>query len=533
MSRKKQYLKIKESWAKIKSSDFDFHRISSYFCNNDNTKYFQVISKKTINDIDFHELFMFLDRTNSKIGQQYLYNKLLVIDLKYKFDEQEKLIEYYNNNEQCRIETQLLLTKLNKTEAYYISSLFQDEYIKKPKWFWVIPALSIVNLASLILAIFLPKFFLVLFFTLIISLLFHYWNKRNIFIYTESISQLVSMLEVTRKLLKKHSDNAVQNTLKSFEKLKMALSIFSMESKSNNSDFAVMIFAILEHIKIFFLIEPIFVFHVLENLDNKRTDLHKLFKYIGNIDSAISIASLRASLKYFCKPEFSNDSPVLSYENIYHPLIIDCVENSLIVNGKSILLTGSNMSGKTTFIRTNAINVLCAQTINTCFATKFVLKPMQLFSAIRITDDLMNDRSYYFEEVLTIKQIVNESESDSYKLFLLDEIFKGTNTIERIAAGKAVLSYIGKNKNIVFVSTHDIELTELLNDSYELYHFTETIENGSVNFDYKLKEGNLATRNAIKILEMNEYPSEITDEAKEISKNITNANGHGVYSRKV
>ena len=148
---------------------------------------------------------------------------------------------------------------------------------------------------------------------------------------------------------------------------------------------------------------------------------------------------------------------------------------------------------------------------------------MQLYSAIRITDNLLNDKSYYFEEVLTIKQMIDESENDFYKLFLLDEIFKGTNTIERIAAGKAVLSYIGRGKNIVIVSTHDIELTDLLKETYELYHFTETIENDSIFFDYKLKKGELTTRNAIRILELNDYPPEIISEAKEISTNtVTN-----------
>jgi DNA mismatch repair ATPase MutS len=113
---------------------------------------------------------------------------------------------------------------------------------------------------------------------------------------------------------------------------------------------------------------------------------------------------------------------------------------------------------------------------------------------------------------------------NDFKLFLLDEIFKGTNTVERIAAGKAVLSYIGKDKNLVFVSTHDIELTDLLSDSYELYHFTEIVEHEHILFDYKLKKGNLATRNAIRILEFNDYPVELIAEAKEISRKITAAN---------
>jgi len=133
---------------------------------------------------------------------------------------------------------------------------------------------------------------------------------------------------------------------------------------------------------------------------------------------------------------------------------------------------------------------------------------------------LMNDKSYYFEEVLTIKEMISESTSDQSNLFLLDELFKGTNTIERISAGKAVLSTLAKNNNTVLVSTHDIELTDMLSNEYELYHFSETVNKKTVGFDYKLKEGKLKNRNAIRILEINDYPKEVVNEAMEISRKL-------------
>ena len=132
----------------------------------------------------------------------------------------------------------------------------------------------------------------------------------------------------------------------------------------------------------------------------------------------------------------------------------------------------------------------------------------------------MNDKSYYFEEVITIKEMIDKSRDGKQNLFLLDEIFKGTNTVERISAGKAVLSALTKAENIVFVSTHDIELADLLKDEYELYHFSEKVDNRTVDFDYKLKEGKLKNRNAIRILQINDYPEEIISEAFEISKKL-------------
>jgi DNA mismatch repair ATPase MutS len=178
------------------------------------------------------------------------------------------------------------------------------------------------------------------------------------------------------------------------------------------------------------------------------------------------------------------------------------------------------MSGKTSFIRTIGINVITGLTINTCFAKHISIPRIRVFSAIRISDDLMNDKSYYFEEVLTIKEMIENGIQGKPNLFLLDEIFKGTNTIERISAGKAVLSSLSGNGNIVLVSTHDIELADLLREKYELYHFSEIVNEKNVDFDYKLKDGKLKNRNAIRILQINNYPESIIKEAIELSKKL-------------
>ena len=285
-------------------------------------------------------------------------------------------------------------------------------------------------------------------------------------------------------------------------------------------DMQALFWGILEFFKILFLLEPLLLFGVLRQLDTKRKEIEEVFRFVGEIDSMISIASLRKGLDNYCLPVVNHDKKIIVADEVYHPLIPDCVRNSIHVNGKSILLTGSNMSGKTSFIRTIAINAISGLALNTCFAQQFSMPRMRIFSAIRISDDLMNDKSYYFEEVITIKEMIDKSRDGKQNLFLLDEIFKGTNTVERISAGKAVLSALTKAENIVFVSTHDIELADLLKDEYELYHFSEKVDNRTVDFDYKLKEGKLKNRNAIRILQINDYPEEIISEAFEISKKL-------------
>ena len=222
----------------------------------------------------------------------------------------------------------------------------------------------------------------------------------------------------------------------------------------------------------------------------------------------------------FAYRKFTHLETRIIAKGIRHPLIPECVANSITVDGKSILLTGSNMSGKTSFIRTIGLNVIAGLTIHTCFAREMAMPRLQVLSAIRISDDLLNDKSYYFEEVLTIRDMIRHGLNGKPGLFLLDEIFKGTNTIERISAGKAVLSALSKNGNIVFVSTHDIELADLLKYEYELYHFSEVVNDKKVDFDYKLKNGKLKNRNAIRILQINDYPESIIQEALDISRKL-------------
>ena len=516
--------KLLAAFGKLKEDTFDFEQIENYFRKKDNSNTLQVLSDKTCNDLDFKELFMFIDRTNSKIGQQFLYNRLRTIPLNSNgVPEHEKIIKELTENPDFRVTIQHRLTELNNNYAFNITSLFQDEHLKPPKWFFLIRLLSFTSLLSVITLFFYPVIFFVLLGLVIINLIIHYWNKRNLYQYLGSLPQLLKLNSIAKEFFKHDSLRIINPDLSKsisiIDRVRNRMLVFKLEARLQG-DLEAILWGILELFKILFLIEPLLLFGVLKELDTKRKEIEEIFIFVGLIDSLISIASLRNSLNKYCIPSIIADQKTIVAENGYHPLILDCIENSISVNSKSILLTGSNMSGKTSFIRTIGINVITGLTLNTCFADKFSLQGMRIFSAIRISDDLMNDKSYYFEEVLTIKEMIDKSSNGIPNLFLLDEIFKGTNTIERISAGKAVLSALSKAGNIVFVSTHDIELADLLKDEYELYHFSERVDNKTVDFDYKLKEGKLKNRNAIKILQINDYPESIIKEAFALSEEL-------------
>lgn len=516
---------LRESFGQVKKEFFNFSTIERYFQHGYKGEASESVSDKTYQDLDLDEVFMYIDRTVSKVGQQYLYKTLRTSPLNKEYSNHlEHLINTFKNDEKLRESVQVSLYRLNNNNANYITALFQQAHIQPPDWLWMLKFLSLTNFLCLILLPFYPKALLLLLGVLLINYGIHYWNKKNLFLYTNSIPQLIRLSQVAKEIMR-HKGLAEDNkrltdSIRMIDKMSYKMSFFKLESKME-SDIGRGLDIVVELIKALFLIEPLLLFNVLREVDSKREEIHTVFAFVGKTDMAISVASLRQGLPYYCQPTIAPESKTMLGQDIYHPLIENPVSNSIELINKSALLTGSNMSGKTTFIRTIGINAILGQTINTCFASKFTMPPLKVFSAIRITDDLMNDKSYYFEEVLTIKEMILQSQSGAQTLFLLDELYKGTNTVERIAAGKAVLSYLNKGNHMVFVSTHDIELTGYMQDTFDLYHFTETIGNEKIEFDYKLKAGSLKTRNAIRILELNQYPAEVIREANELAEQMS------------
>ena len=180
------------------------------------------------------------------------------------------------------------------------------------------------------------------------------------------------------------------------------------------------------------------------------------------------------------------------------------------------------MSGKTTFIKAIAVNALLAQTLFTSFTKSYKAPFLKIQTSIKTTDSIEEQKSYFQAQAQSILNIMGRStEAEEVKsLVIIDEIFRGTNSIERIAAAKSVLSYITANQNFVFVSTHDLELAELLDEDFAIYSFEDSKSGGSLVFDYKLKEGFLKSRNGIAILESMGYPESVIDDANIVSERM-------------
>ena len=255
--------------------------------------------------------------------------------------------------------------------------------------------------------------------------------------------------------------------------------------------------------------------------DNKQESIDIVEK-IGYLDAVISIGYFRAALPHYCVPELAEgaDEPLTISEG-FHPAISYPVSNSFSQK-KGMLVTGSNASGKSTFLKMTAINAVLAQTIHTCAAKSYRGNYYRIYSSMALRDNLASGESYYIVEIKALKRIVDAAAepSQSPLLCFVDEVLRGTNTVERIAASVQILRKLSEQGIYCFAATHDIELTHLLEDVYDNYHFEEEVRDGDVLFSYRLLEGRAHTRNAIRLLEIIGFSDEIIQKADNMAKDF-------------
>ena len=184
--------------------------------------------------------------------------------------------------------------------------------------------------------------------------------------------------------------------------------------------------------------------------------------------------------------------------------------NLTIYKGEKILIAGPSGCGKSTFLKTIGLNVLLAQTIHTCTAKNFRLPLCRLYTSLSLKDSLFKQESYYMAEIKAIKRILDSAAGGGQVVCMVDEVLRGTNTRERIAASAQILLKMYRMGILCLAATHDRELTEILEGEYENYHFQEELAGGDVKFSYRLKSGRADSSNAIGLLEELGYGSEVT-----------------------
>lgn len=227
------------------------------------------------------------------------------------------------------------------------------------------------------------------------------------------------------------------------------------------------------------------------------------FSILANVEVINTLATLTFNHRDWVFPAVSNEHFTLSGEQIGHPLI-DAkkrVDNSFLINGtgKISIITGSNMAGKSTFLRGIAVNLVLAQMGAPVCAKTFACSIVHLYSSMRIADNLAENTSTFYAELKKLKSIIDQVKQHKKVFILLDEILRGTNSLDRHTGSEALIKQLIREHAVAVIATHDVELARLEDqyaDAIHNYHFDVQVEGEELYFDYKLKSGVCKSMNA-------------------------------------
>ena len=525
-------LKLRREFGQVTRKEADPSKKPShkgYFFKHYNEDEF-FIDEITWNDAEGETLFNSLNKCLSSCGEEYLYYSLRHPDLRGESEDKDRYVSQTDalmEDEELRVRLQMTFARLGKTGKYsvydYISLLGNVKRI--PLFlFYLIWLVYILIIPTFFISITLGVCLLVTW--AIVCIIIFLFNRKNVEEYVSSFEYVVRTLMTSEKIVSMKVpiyDKENEKLIELRKKLKgiksRYLSFIKQSSRSGIADMASGATSILNS----FLLIDLFLFHkMLRYIIEEESSFDEIFSILGKMESQISVANLKANEMNTCVPEFVEED-IIEGEEIVHPLIKDCVSNSL-ENKRGVLITGSNASGKSTFLRSVLVNAILSESVYLACAKSFKMKPSLLFSSMSLNDSLESGESYYMVEINSIKRIIEAKESGKTILCFLDEVLRGTNTVERVAAAGQILKYLSGDNIITLAATHDIELTYILEDTYDNYFYREEIvkegDNEDIYFSYKMHKGRSETRNALKLLKLMGYPDEIYDKAEKMSANF-------------
>lgn len=519
LAKKNLIYKLKKNWGDSPKRNYkedDFDHIPGYY---DNHKTDFQIDDTTWNDLNMDGVFTRMNYCLSASGEEYLYYMLRTPKQTDDFEEEEKKIKFFSEDGDARLKCQIALAKIGRGSRFsiyeYLKQLENIEDFSNKKHYMML-TLMIFSIGLIFVSFQLG--FVMLLAVAATNIFMYFRIKNKIDPYLATYGYILKVLDST-KLFKSSDYPAISDDIetlgRSYDNMKGFSSgssiLMSPSGTGNPADIILDYYRMLTHVDLI-KFNKMYI-HLME----KKDELDRIITVIGKIDAYISIACYRESVKeQYCIPVFEGKD--IKCEDVIHPLIENAVSNSIEAK-KGVLLTGSNASGKSTFLKTIGINALLAQSIHTVLAKEYKAPLFRVYSSMALKDDIYEGDSYYIVEIKSMKRIIDAAKkAGNTVLCFVDEVLRGTNTIERIAASTEILKFLSDSGVECFAATHDIELTQLLKDKYELYHFEGNVSDDDVHFDYMLKEGPATNRNAIKLLNVLGYDSSLVDSAQNLAE---------------
>lgn len=474
-------------------------------------KYDSEVDEITWYDLDGFTLFERINATYSSVGSEALYQRLRNFNFSEdSHDRLETLIEYYEQNPQIREAIQFQFACLGKQDKNNVESYLSEtrnQVLPNTKLYLFCGSLPIAAVALLLLFPNTVSIVLLLG-SILFNVIYYQIKKEKLQRELICMGYLVQTVVCAKKLAKVKTpfQEELANNLKPLASMTKFGISFRMKSNSE----AEMMF---DYFAMIFMLPFISYNFVLEKLTNYETQAKEMWRLLGELEVAAAVLNFRKVMPDTSQPVFSKGIQVKG-EEVYHPLLASPVPNEVNWT-KNTLVTGSNASGKSTYVKSVAISCILSATIHTALATKFQLPFAHILTSMAVEDDIFEGDSYFVAEIKSVKRVLDLAETRVPCLCFIDEILKGTNTIERIAASSSMVHWLADYPSLAFVATHDIELTEILKESCDNVHFQEQVtKEQGVSFDYRLRQGPSTTRNAIQLLQVLNYPQRIVAQAK-------------------
>lgn len=474
------------------------------------------------NDLDIFgqaSLFQWLNTTNTWHGRETLQELLLnppkdLPDIQKRQSAIRELASKLDLYQALQCEGMNSGDYKNNPEKLFIYAEDQRTYFTRP-WlkslFYILP---VMTLLAIIISINLPALPPAVPLSLVVlQLLVNLWNGKrvnkilaSVYAYKTKVSVYHRLLELVEK--QEFADPYLRELQQVFFNEQEAAS-----RQLNRLDKIVGAVAFQYNPIIYFVINTLFFWdiHCLFALERwKKTAGLSLRQWINNIgiyEALGSLAMIAGLHPEWCFPSFEPAGLMVAADDLGHPLISDLqrVNNNLQIENQIAVITGSNMSGKTTLLRTIGVNLVLAYAGAPVCAQKFTCTIMEIYTSMRVSDDLSSGISTFYAELLRIKMIIDFSKEEADMIFLIDEVFRGTNSLDRVAGARNVLLNLNRPWIIGMISTHDYELCELEKDPsgrIKNYHFVESYTDEQIDFDYLLKNGPCTTSNARYLMKM-------------------------------
>lgn len=524
--RKKRFVKwLQEHYGELPKRDEykpgEMEKIASYYRSHESEGFH--IDDITWNDLNMDKVFQQMNFTYSAAGEEYLYYLLRTpAQSTEKMERLEEHIQYFAEHKEERVKSQILFVGIGKGGKYSIHDYLGCLDIlgeRNNRMHYLGNALIAVSLLVMLVSVQLGIVLLLV--AICRNIVAYFKIKGEIDPYITSFGYILRLLQNAREIEKLSIEvfaeelDELGKCCKKMVRFKAGAYILMSPSRMAASSNPLEV--ILDYLRMVFHLDLIKFNNMLAEVKKNLTTIDRMLTITGYMEATIAIGNYRASKDNWCLPQFDRKGGIKA-ENLYHPLVEKPIKNS-IMSTRGVLLTGSNASGKSTFLKTVAINAIMAQSIHTCLADSYSGDLFRIMTSMALKDDLVGGDSYYIVEIKSLKRILNEAASAGNPvLCFVDEVLRGTNTVERIAASTQILKSLADGKVLCFAATHDIELTHLLEEYYNNYHFEEEISEHDVVFNYRLKKGRATTRNAIKLLGVMGYDNKIIHEAERMAQ---------------